>query len=178
MVSSCKATQNFVCMVNPKKCEYEKDVHVETQASNSFQWPLERVFPGPYVSYVLDLLMFLTCLSVSGLDVTLSFKGGAWSFHKVLEPYSALFKWVTGVSLLWNHGFHTTESLHREPHQEADASAPFSLQVGLDVLEPIATVGGISTTVKTSKMTSLGCSGALCIFPNRTPPSCLQFLNT
>ena len=135
MVSSCKATQNFVCMVNPKKCEYEKDVHVETQASNSFQWPLERVFPGPYVSYVLDLLMFLTCLSVSGLDVTLSFKGGAWSFHKVLEPYSALFKWVTGVSLLWNHGFHTTESLHREPHQEADASAPFSLQVGLG--EPV-----------------------------------------
>ena len=25
MVSSCKAMQNFVCMVNPKKCEYEKD---------------------------------------------------------------------------------------------------------------------------------------------------------
>ena len=38
---------------------------------------------------------------------------------------------------LITHGFHTTESLPRESHQEADASAPFSLQVGLGVLEPV-----------------------------------------
>jgi len=55
---------------------------------------------------------------------------------------AACMRWAAAAStssseMIWDHGFHIAESLPREPHQEANAIAPFSLQAGLGVLEPV-----------------------------------------
>ena len=120
MVSSCKAIQICVCGESKKNARTKKTV----PHASSLPWTCQRacvffsllglqrrLLAIEFVRWVADdrseqvfpvatrKRFIYWCFHLS---CSFGFAGGTWSFHKVLEPFSAYFNWATEVASLWN----------------------------------------------------------------------------